>query len=116
MWTELNDMVQQAILTAHQISSPELLGIVTPGQLGNPDHLEAQDHFFNLVIKPLQREVKSVYERLLLLRDGKPAEIEVDQFEMVTIADKAPIKVEEIDEKKDVSVDENKNLNENITE
>jgi hypothetical protein len=114
MWTELNDMVQQAILTAHQISSPELLGIVTPGQLGNPDHLEAQDHFFNLVIKPLQREVKGVFERLLLLRDGKPAEIEVDQFEMVTIADKAPIKVEEIDEKKDVSVDENKKLDETI--
>lgn len=114
MWTELNDMVQQAILTSHQISSPELLGIITPGKLGVADHLEAQDHFQNLVVKPIQTEIKMVFEKLLLLRDKKPAEIEVDQFEMVTIADKAPIRIDEITEKKDVAVDENKNLDETI--
>jgi hypothetical protein len=106
MWMELNDMVQQAILTSHQISSPELLGIITPGGLGTPDHIEAQDHFHNLVIKPLQREILNVFDKILLIRDRKPAEIIVDQFHMVTIADQAPIKVEDINETKDVAVDE----------
>lgn len=107
MWIELNDMIQQAILTSHQISSPELLGIITPGSLGNPDHLEAQDHFENLVIKPIQKEIKGVFEKLLLLKDKKPAEIEIEQYRMVTIPDKAPI--ETVDVNKDVAVDETKN-------
>jgi hypothetical protein len=106
MWMELNDMIQQAILTSHQISSPELLGIITPGGLGTPDHIEAQDHFFNLVIKPLQREILNVFDKILLIRDRQPAELIVDQFHMVTIADQAPIKVEDINETRDVSVDE----------
>jgi len=106
LWIELNDMVQQGILTAHQISSPELLGIITPGGLGTPDHLEAQDHFFNLVIKPTQTELLNVFNKLLLLRDKKTSDLIVDQFQMVTVADKAPVKIEDINERKDVSVDE----------
>jgi hypothetical protein len=106
LWAELNDMVQQAILTSHQISSPELLGIITPGGLGTPDHLEAQDHFHNLVIKPIQRELLNIFDKLLLLRDKRPAEIIVDQFQMITIADQAPVKVEDINETRDVAVDE----------
>jgi hypothetical protein len=91
MYIEMNQAVQQAILTAHQISSPELLGIQTSGKLGTPDHLEAQDHFFNLVIKPIQQEVKRCFERLLNLRDGKPADIVVEQFKMVELPDTRPI-------------------------
>lgn len=106
LWIELNDMVQQGILTAHQISSPELLGIITPGGLGTPDHLEAQDHFFNLVIKPTQTELLNVFNKLLLLRDKKTSDLIVDQFQMVTVADKAPVKIEDINERRDVSVDE----------
>jgi hypothetical protein len=91
MWVELNSMVQEAILTAHQLSSPELLGIMTPGKLGTADHLEAQDHFQNLVIKPLQTEIKAVFEKLLTIRDsGAPTQIEIKQFEMVTMKDAAP--------------------------
>ena len=90
MWIEMNSAVQQAILTAHQISSPELLGIQTPGSLGTSDHLEAQDHFQHLVIQPIQEEIKKVFEKLLLLRDKRPAEIEIKQFQMVTIPDVAP--------------------------
>ena len=101
MWIEMNAQVQSAILTSHQISSPELLGIQTPGALGSSDHLEAQDHFQHLVIQPIQEEIKKVFEKLLNLRDGKPAEIEIKQFEMVTIPDEAPI--ETVDVNKDVT-------------
>lgn len=101
MWIEMNAQVQSAILTSHQISSPELLGIQTPGALGSSDHLEAQDHFQHLVIQPIQEEIKKVFEKLLNLRDGKPAEIEIKQFEMVTIPDEAP--TETVDVNKDVT-------------
>lgn len=100
MWLEMGAAVQQAILTSHQISSPELLGIITPGGLGTPDHLESQDHFQHLVIKPIQTEIKKVFEKLLLLRDKVPATIMVKQFEMVSIPDEAP--VETVNVNKDV--------------
>lgn len=110
MWVELNSMVQEAILTAHQISSPELLGIMTPGKLGTADHLEAQDHFQNLVVKPLQTEIKVVFEKLLTLRDGGiPTEIDVKQFEMVTMKDAAPT----IDVNKNVDVVKDETIQEN---
>jgi hypothetical protein len=106
MFIELSKKVQEAILTSHQISSPELLGVRTPSALGQPNHLEAQDHFQHLVIYPIQEEIKKVFEKLLRLRDNKPAEIEIKQFEMVTIPDAAP--VETVNVNKDVAVDENK--------
>ena len=112
LWVELNSMVQEAILTAHQISSPELLGIMTPGKLGTADHLEAQDHFQHLVIKPIQTEIKTVFEKLLTIRDaGVPTEMEVKQFEMVTMKDAAPTidinKNENVGVVKDETIQEN---------
>lgn len=106
MFIELSKKVQEAILTSHQISSPELLGIRTPSALGSPNHLESFDHFTHTVVAPIQQELKSVFEKLLRLRDGKPAEIEIKQFEMVTIPDQAP--VETVNVNKDVAVDEDK--------
>jgi hypothetical protein len=101
MWIEMNASVQSAILTSHQISSPELLGIQTPGALGSSDHLEAQDHFMHLVIEPIQKEILGVFNKLLTLRDKQPTDIEVKQFQMVTIPDEAPI--ETVDVNKDVT-------------
>lgn len=106
MFIELSQQVQQAILTSHQVSSSNLLGISTPGSLGVPNHLEAQDHFFNLVIKPAQEEIKKVFEKLLRLRDNEPAEIDIKQFQMVTIPDAAPIE----------TVDVNKNVTDKTNE
>jgi len=111
MWIEMGAAVQQAILTSHQISSPELLGIITPGGLGTPDHLEAQDHFQHLVIKPIQTELKKIFEKLLLLRDKVEAKILIKQFRMVTTPDEAPI--ETVDVNKDV-VETGDNINEEV--
>ena len=80
------------------------MGIQTPGSLGTPDHLEAHDHFQHLVINPIQEEIKKVFEKLLLLRDGIPAEIEIKQFEMVTIPDANP--VDTVDVNKTETVDD----------
>lgn len=113
MWLEMAAAVQQAILTGHQISSPELLGIITPGGLGTPDHLEAQDHFQHLVIKPIQNEIKKVFEKLLLLRDFQPAVIEIEQFVMVSQPDAAPIETIDITKDEVVGVDKNENITTN---
>lgn len=107
MWLEMNAQVQQAILTSHQISSPELLGISTAGKLGTPDHLEAQNHFFNLVVKPMQQEMVKVFNKILTLRDGQPTDMKIEQFEIVTTPDVKPTEV--IDETK--TLDENKDIN-----
>lgn len=113
MWIEMANAVQQAVLTSHQISSPELLGIITPGGLGTPDHLEAQDHFQHLVIKPIQTEIKKVFEKLLLLRDQKPATIEIEQFVMVSVPDAAPTENINIDKVEEVGVNKNENITTN---
>jgi hypothetical protein len=110
MWIEMAAAVQQAILTSHQISSPELLGIITPGGLGTPDHLEAQDHFQHLVIKPIQNEIKKVFEKMLNLRDRMPIEIEIKQFQMVTVPDAKPIETVDVNKTEVVGVDKNENI------
>jgi hypothetical protein len=110
MWIEMAAAVQQAILTSHQISSPELLGIITPGGLGTPDHLEAQDHFQHLVIKPIQTEIKKVFEKMLNLRDRMPIEIEIKQFQMVTVPDEKPIETVDVNKTEVVGVDKNENI------
>lgn len=116
MWIEMAGAVQQAILTSHQISSAELLGIQTPGKLGSTEHLEAQDHFQNLVIKPTQQEIKTVFEKLLLMRDKESIELEVEQFNMVTIPDTAPIETVDVNKTEVVGVDKNENITEQPNE
>ena len=111
MWVELNQMVQETILTSHQISSPELLGIQVPGALGSSDHLEAQDHFQNLVIRPIQSEIKAVFEKLISLRDnGAPTEIDIKQFVMVSLPDAAPIETVDVNKKEIVGEDKQETI------
>lgn len=116
---EMNEAVKEAILTSHQISSPELLGIQTPGRLGTADHLEAQNHFENLVIKPIQNEIKTVFEKLLTMRDREPVRIEIEQFKIVTTPDKSPIetvdvnKTEQVGVNKEESINDKENINSN---
>ncbi|CAB4137234.1 hypothetical protein UFOVP323_10 [uncultured Caudovirales phage] len=111
MWIEMGASVQQAILTSHQISSAELLGIQTPGALGSRDHLEAQDHFNRLVIAPIQTEIKKVFEKLLNLRDGQPAEIEIKQFKMVSLPDEAPIETVDVNKEEGLDINKNETIN-----
>lgn len=65
-YTTINDMVTQKILTAHRITSPMILGIKTPGQLGGRD--ETTDAYLllvNTVIRPFQQNILTVIEDLL---------------------------------------------------
>jgi len=68
-YTTINDMVVQKILTAHRITSPLLVGISQPGSLGNRDEmLDAYTLFLNMVIKPYQQDILSVFEEMLEMK------------------------------------------------
>jgi len=62
----VNEMSMQKILTAHRITSPMMLGIKTPGQLGGRDEvIDAYLLFQNTVIAPLQQDMLRCFETLL---------------------------------------------------
>ena len=62
----VNEMVVQKILTAHRITSPMILGIKTPGQLGGRDEmLDAYLLLLNTVIRPYQQDILYCFETLL---------------------------------------------------
>jgi len=65
-YTTINDMVIQRILTSHRITSPMILGIKTPGQLGGRDEIaDAYLLLVNTVIRPYQQDILQVIEDLL---------------------------------------------------
>ena len=65
-YTTINDLVMQKILTAHRITSPMLLGIKEPGQLGGRAELiDAHQLFLNLVILPYQQELLKCLEMIM---------------------------------------------------
>ena len=65
-YMQLNDMVQQKILTAHRITSPMILGIKTEGQLGGrAETIDAYLLFTNTVLRPLQQTLVQCVEDML---------------------------------------------------
>ena len=68
-YTTINDMVMQKILTAHRITSPEILGIKTPNKLGSKGEVtEAYLLFTNTVLRPFQQDILQVFEDLLEMK------------------------------------------------
>jgi len=68
-YTDLNDMVMQKILTAHRITSPQILGIKTPGQLGGREEtIDAYLLLVNTVIRPYQQDILAIFEDLLEMK------------------------------------------------
>lgn len=80
MFIQLNDMVQQTLLTSTRISSPMLLGIKTDGQLGGrTEMVESYVHFLSTVVKPLQEKLIREFEKLLFYMTKEINEIEIIQ-------------------------------------
>ena len=65
-YMNLNDMVQQKILTAHRITSPMILGIKTSGQLGGrTEIIDAYLLFTNTVLRPYQQILAQCVQEML---------------------------------------------------
>ena len=64
-YTSINEMVEQKVLTAHRITSPMILGIKTPGQLGGKEEvIDAYLLLLNTVIKPFQQEILDIFQMI----------------------------------------------------
>jgi hypothetical protein len=72
----LNDAVLQALCTANKVTSPMLLGIKTPGQLGGRSELvDAYDLYYATVINKLQKHVLKSYHKILTI-NGTSAQLD----------------------------------------
>lgn len=93
-YRDMDDIIRNTILTGHRITSPKLLGIETPGNLGSKDEVvEGYEHFLRTVIVPIQEQLLSELEKLLFLRDKKLHKLEIIQNE-IFINEKEPVIVE----------------------
>ena len=76
MFIQLNEMVNQTILTAVRISNPTLLGIKTVQGLGSKDELkDAYEHFLATLIEPLQQKLNKEFRKVLFYKDKVNYEI-----------------------------------------
>lgn len=67
-FTNINNLIQQEIYAAHQITSPMLFGIKTEGQLGGRGELAtAYEIFKNTYVNERQREHEGIFNKLLNL-------------------------------------------------
>jgi hypothetical protein len=83
MFIQLNDMINQAILTSCRISNPTLLGIKTSGQLGNKNEMiEGYEHFLSTVVKPIQEKLIREFEKILFFKTKEINKIEIIQNEL----------------------------------
>jgi len=83
-YSVLDEQIRNVVLTSHRITSPKLVGIETPGQLGSKDEImEGWAHFLATVIVPLQEQLITEFEKILFLRDKKPHKITVVQNDIL---------------------------------
>ena len=84
-WTVVSEFIQQDILSSMKISSPMILGIKTPGQLGGRDEIKtAADHFLKTVVVPIQKILLGQFERILFMRDQKVIKLDIVQNELIS--------------------------------
>ena len=88
-FTNINNLVQQEIYAAHQITSPMLFGIKTEGQLGGRSELrDAYEIFKNTYVNERQRAHEEVFNGILSLSglpgDRKIVPVEPIGFEFST--------------------------------
>jgi len=64
-FSQVDTMIQQNIFAGHQITSPDLFGISTPGQLGSRNQIrDAYEIFKNTYVNDKQKFLESVFNQL----------------------------------------------------
>lgn len=89
LYNNINSQITQNVITAHQITSPLLLGIRELGSNGlgnNKDEiLISYNHFINTSCKPIQRIILSELERLIFLKTKTKVKLIIEQNEILDI-------------------------------
>jgi DNA-binding MarR family transcriptional regulator len=72
-FTNVNNLIQQEIYAAHQITSPMLFGIKTEGQLGGRSELrDAYEIFKNTYVNERQQQHEDTFNALIALAGQQP--------------------------------------------
>lgn len=80
LFNSLHAIIEQKILTSHNITNPLLVGIKTAGQLGNKQEIiEGYEHFIKSVVAPKQEYLIREFEKLLFFMTGQPQKITIEQ-------------------------------------
>lgn len=80
----VDDMIQQNIFAGHQITSPDLFGISTPGQLGSRNQIrDAYEIFKNTYVNDKQRFIESLFNQLARI-NGVEQEIYIQPVEPIS--------------------------------
>jgi len=81
----LNEAVVQNLLTANRLTSPMLLGIKTPGQLGGTNEInEAFELYYNQVIGKLQNRVLETFNKILKINGAQEIKFEVIKPQLIS--------------------------------
>ena len=76
-------MVEQKILTAHRITSPMILGIKTPGQLGGREEvIDAYLLLLNTVIKPMQQTILDIFQLIFDINYNDSVKLGIIQLKL----------------------------------
>jgi DNA-binding MarR family transcriptional regulator len=68
----VDELIQTNIFSGHQITSPDLFGIATPGQLGNRQQLrDSYEIFNNTYVRYKQMQIEGVFNMLAQYTDVK---------------------------------------------
>ena len=83
-YSQMAPQIEQTILSGWRITSPQILGIKTAGQLGGREELlDAYNLFAEIVIKPIQEEVLKALEKVIFLKTGKQVNLGVEQNQLL---------------------------------
>jgi hypothetical protein len=81
----LNEAVIQNLLTANRLTSPMLLGIKTPGQLGGTNEFEqAFDVYYNQTIAKLQNRVLHTFNKILTINGAQEIKFSIIKPQLVS--------------------------------
>jgi hypothetical protein len=81
----LNEAVLQNLLTANRLTSPMLLGVKTPGQLGGTNEInEAFELYYNQVIGKLQNRVLETFNNILKINGATDIQFEVIKPQLIS--------------------------------
>ena len=85
-FTHVNNLIQQEIYAAHQITSPMLFGIKTEGQLGGRSELrDAYEIFKNTYVNERQQAHEEIFNALIYMATGQLSERSIVPVEPIGI-------------------------------
>jgi hypothetical protein len=89
-YANMAPQIEQTVLSAFRITSPQILGIKTAGQLGGREELlDAYQLFLQTVIIPIQESMLKTFEKLIFLRDKQTINLQIEQNQILPTENQA---------------------------